>query len=345
MTYKRLLLLGFALCFVGVSAKSVTAHAADFSINSLVGNVGIAAVTNEEIDASKYLEYKNSSISSSWGYDKLGIANLGEGNLNVREEPNTASAIVGKMYNQAACEILEEVDGWYRIASGEVEGYVSADYIITGIEAKLLGMELAYTRAVVQVDGLNVRTGAGEEYDIITKVAKGHELEVMETTDGWVKCVLNTDEVYVKEEYVEVKEGLNTAITLSQYKYGMDVSDVRVDLCEYALQFVGNPYVWGGTSLTKGADCSGFVLSVFKNYGITLPHYSRSQSNYGTQISYKEALPGDLLFYGNSASTISHVAIYIGDGQIVHANDEKTGIIVSNAYYRTPVKACRLLED
>ena len=100
----------------------------------------------------------------------------------------------------------------------------------------------------------------------------------------------------------------------------------------------------GGTSLTKGADCSGFVLSVFKNYGITLPHYSKSQSNYGTEISYKDAQPGDLLFYGSSASSISHVAIYIGDGQIVHANDEKTGIIISNAYYRTPVKAVSLLD-
>ena len=343
MTYKKLLLLGFTLYLVG--SQSVTAQAADFSMNSLISNVGIAAVTNEVMDASKYLEYKDASVSSSWGYDELGIANLSEGNLNVREEPSTSGAIVGKMYNNAACEILEEVDGWYHITSGEVEGYVSAEFIITGIEAKVLGMELAYTRAVVQADGLNVRAGASEDAEIITKVAKGHELEVIEVADGWVKCVLNTDEVYVKEEYVEVKEGLNTAVTLSQFKYGTDVSDVRVDLCEYALQFVGNPYVWGGTSLTKGADCSGFVLSVYKNYGIKLPHYSRSQSNYGTEISYKDALPGDLLFYGNSKSTISHVAIYIGDGQIVHANDEKTGIIVSNAYYRTPVKACRLLED
>lgn len=343
MTYKKVLFLGIALYLIG--SESLTAQAADFSINSLVGNVGIAAVTNEEMDASTYLELQNSGVNTYWGYKELGIANLSEGNLNVREKPTKASAVVGKMYNHAACEILEETDGWYKISSGEVEGYVSAEYMITGIEAKLLGMEIAYTRAVVQVDGLNVRAGAGEEYDIITKVAKGHELEVIEVADGWVKCVLNTDEVYVKEDYVEVKEGLNTAITISQYKYGMDVSDVRVDLCEYALQFVGNPYVWGGTSLTKGADCSGFVLSVYKNYGFKLPHYSRSQSDCGTEISYKDALPGDLLFYGNSKSTISHVAIYIGDGKIVHANDEKTGIIVSNAYYRTPVKACRLLED
>lgn len=343
MSFKRVVLLGLAVYIFG--AGSLTLHAEDRSINGLIGNVGIAAITNEEMDESVYIELQNSGANTYWGYKELGIVNLEEGNLNVREKASKASAVVGKMYNQAACEILGEEDGWYHITSGEVEGYVSKDYIISGIEAKLLGMELAYTKAVVQVNNLNVREGAGEEYAVVTQVAKGHELEVMESMDGWVKCVLNTDEVYVKEEYVEIKEGLNTAITISQYKYGMDVSDVRVDLCEYALQFVGNPYVWGGTSLTKGADCSGFVLSVYKNYGFKLPHYSRSQSNCGTEISYKDALPGDLLFYGNSKSTISHVAIYIGDGKIVHANDEKTGIIVSNAYYRTPVKACRLLEE
>ncbi len=341
MTYKSLLVLGSALFLIG--SRSVTAEASD--INSLVGNVGIAAVTNEQMDASTYLEYQDASVSLSWGYDNLGIANLSSGNLNVREEPTTSSSVVGKMYNYAACEILEELDGWYHIKSGEVEGYVSAEFMITGIEAKLLGVDLAYTRAIVQVDGLNVRTGPGEDYDVLTSVSKGYEFEVIDRADGWVKCVLNLDEVYVKEEYVEIKEGLNEAITLSQFKYGMEVSDVRADLCEYALQFVGNPYVWGGTSLTKGADCSGFVLSVFKKYGIKLPHYSGSQATYGTNISYKDAQPGDLLFYGDAgSSTISHVAIYIGGGQIVHASDPKTGIIVSNAYYRTPLKARSLLD-
>ena len=340
MAFRKLLLVGFGVLLMG--SQSLTVDAADFSMNNLVGNVGIAAITNEVMEASKYLEYANTG-TTSWGYEELGIAVV-EGNLNVREEPSTSATIVGKMSNHAACEILEEVDGWYHITSGEVEGYVSAEFIVTGVEAKMIGMEIAYERAIVQADGLNVRTAPSEESEIVTKVARGHELEVIEVVDGWVKCALNTDEVYVKAEYVEIEEGLNTAVTLAQLRYGMEVSEVRVDLCEYAIQFVGNPYVWGGTSLTKGADCSGFVLSIYKNYGIELPHYSRSQANYGTEISYKDAQPGDLLFYGNSASTISHVAIYIGGGQIVHANDEKTGIIISNAYYRTPVKAVSLLE-
>lgn len=342
MAYKKWLFVGLGVLLIG--SRNLSVKAADLPVNSVFSNVGFAAVTNEVMDVSKYLEYAGSSVSNAWGYDELGIAVV-DGNLNVRENPNTSASIVGKMTNHTACEILEEVDGWYHITSGEVEGYVSAEFIVSGIEAKLLGMEIAYEKAIVLADALNVRAEASESATIVTKVAEGEELEVIEVMDGWVKCALNTDEVYVKAEYVEVTNGFKTAITMTQFKYGLEVSDVRADLCEYAIQFVGNPYVWGGTSLTKGADCSGFVLSVFKNYGITLPHYSRSQSNYGTEISYKDAQPGDLLFYGSSKSTISHVAIYIGDGQIVHANDEKTGIIISNAYYRTPVKAVSLLED
>lgn len=338
MTLKRFLFAGLGVLVV--SGQCVTLHASNLS----VGNIGIAAITNEVLDASEYLEYVDNYTGNSWGYDELGIAVV-EGNLNVREEPNTSSAIVGKMYNHAACEVIEEVDGWYHIVSGEVEGYVSSEFIVTGIEAKMIGLEIAYKRAVVQTNGLNVRSKPNEESEIITKVAKGEELEVVEELDGWVECMLNTDIVYVSKEYVEIADGLNTAITLAQFKYGKEVSEVRAELCEYAIQFVGNPYVWGGTSLTKGADCSGFVLSIYKNYGVELPHYSKSQSNHGTEINPSDAQPGDLLFYGSSKSSISHVAIYIGDGKIVHANDEKTGIIISNAYYRTPVKACSLLEN
>ena len=104
----------------------------------------------------------------------------------------------------------------------------------------------------------------------------------------------------------------------------------------YAMQFVGNPYVWGGTSLTNGIDCSGFTMQVYARYGVGLPHHAASQSAYGKRISASEAKPGDLFFYG-SGSSISHVGIYIGNGQIVHASNARTGIKISNAYYRTPI--------
>ena len=343
MLYRKLLIVGAAVLLMG--AKTVTLDAANVSLNNLISNVGVAAVIGEDMEASRYIEYAEENKRENWwGYKELGIAVVESGNLNVRSDASKSASIVGKMSNLSACEIMDEVDGWYKIVSGKVEGYVSKDFIATGVHAKVLGLENAYTRAIVQTDGLNVRSAASETSEVLTQVGKGEELEVIAVENGWVQCTLNADTVYVKEEFVEVKDGLTTAVTLAQLRYGKEVSEVRVDLCEYALQFVGNPYVWGGTSLTKGADCSGFVLSVYKNYGHKLSHSSRVQINEGTEISYKDAQPGDLLFYGSSRKNITHVAIYIGGGQIVHASDEKTGIIVSNAYYRTPVGACRILE-
>ena len=114
------------------------------------------------------------------------------------------------------------------------------------------------------------------------------------------------------------------------------------DVVNYALQFVGNPYVYGGTSLTNGTDCSGFTMSVYANFGVYLPHSSRAQANCGTEVSLSEVAPGDIIFYKNGGANIGHAALYIGGGQIVHASTEKTGIIVSSMYMSTPCKAIRV---
>ena len=114
------------------------------------------------------------------------------------------------------------------------------------------------------------------------------------------------------------------------------------DVCNFALQFVGNPYVYGGSSLTDGTDCSGFTMSVYANFGVYLPHSSKAQANCGTEVSLSEVAPGDIIFYKNGGTTIGHAALYIGGGQVVHASTEKTGIIVSNMYYSTPCKAIRV---
>jgi cell wall-associated NlpC family hydrolase len=123
---------------------------------------------------------------------------------------------------------------------------------------------------------------------------------------------------------------------MKELTYGDGVSDVRVDLVNYALQFVGNRYVWGGTSLTKGVDCSGFTMKVYQKYGISLPHHSGSQPSRGKKITRAQLQPGDLIFYASSGR-IDHVAIYIGNGQIVHAANSRDGIKISNAFYQTPV--------
>ena len=248
------------------------------------------------------------------------------------------------MPNHAACEVLG-VDGeWTQIQSGEVTGYVKTEYLVIGNEAAALAEQVKETVAKVTTTTLYVREEPNTDCSIVTSMPMGEELEVVEQLDGWVKVSIDSDEGYVSADYIEINTELPTAMTMTEVRYGQGVSDVRVDLVSYACQFVGNPYVWGGTSLTRGADCSGFVMSVFANYGVSLPHSSGSQAGCGTSISASEAQPGDLFFYGNG-SRINHVAIYIGNGQVVHASSPRTGIKISGAYYRNPVKVVRVLQN
>lgn len=281
--------------------------------------------------------------AEAYGYTNLGIAQV-DGNLNVRETPSTEADVVGKMPNNAGCEILEQDGEWTRIKSGKVEGYVSSEYLLSGDAALAKAQEVRQTVATVTTTTLYVREEPNTDSTIITMMPLGEELEVIETLDGWVKINVDSDEGYVSSDYVDISVELAKAQTMTEVRYGQGVSDVRVSLVSYATQFVGNPYVWGGTSLTRGADCSGFVLSVFANYGISLPHSSVAQANCGRKISASEAQPGDLFFYGNG-SRINHVAIYIGNGQVVHASSPKSGIKISGAFYRTPVKVVRVINN
>lgn len=302
------------------------------------GEIMISDKTAEDYELA-YERAKN----ANWGYTNLGIADVSD-NLNIRAIAAEDGRLVGKLPRNAACEVIDTDDTWAHIKSGSVEGYVSLDYLLTGVLAKFKAEELAVTVAKVNTDSLKVRAEANTESEVITLVAMGEELEVAAVEGDWVKVLLDNDEVYVSAEYVEVSAELGTAVTMTELLYGQGVSDVRVDVCQYAKEFIGNPYVWGGTSLTKGTDCSGFVMRVFQKYGVKLPRNSRAQANCGTTIKVSEAKPGDLIFYAKG-KTINHVAIYIGNGQVVHASSPKTGIKISNVSYRTPFKAVRILYD
>lgn len=293
----------------------------------------------QEDDAAKVL----ADAASEFGYTNLGIAQA-DGNINVRETPGTEAEIVGKLPNNAGCEIIGTDGEWTQIESGKVKGYVKSEYLLTGEAAVAKAQEVKQTVATVTTTTLYVRDEANTDSHVITMMPEGEELEVLEVLDGWVKINVDSDEGYVSSDYVSIATELPKAQTMTEVRYGQGVSDVRVSLVSYATQFVGNPYVWGGTSLTRGADCSGFVMSVFANYGISLPHSSRAQANCGTKISASDAQPGDLFFYGNGSS-INHVAIYIGGGSVVHASSPKSGIKISGAYYRTPVKVVRVINN
>lgn len=315
--------------------------------NLVLQQAGIASIFSVDLTQEEYVTIAKEAIGASWGYTNIGIANVESGNLNVRAEASAKGKLVGKMSKDAACEVLDidKETGWAHIKSGEVEGYVSTEFLLVGPEARLRANELVEKVVIADTDGLRVRDNADVNSAVMTQILKGEELEFVEELDGWYKVYVDSEEGYVSAEYAHVEESLDTAVTMTELLYGMGVSDVRVELCEYAKQFVGNPYVWGGTSLTKGADCSGFVLSVFKKYGVNLPHYSVSQSNSGTKISRDELQAGDLIFYADSSGTINHVAIYLGGNQVIHASNPKSGIKISKYNYRTPVKYVRILQD
>lgn len=279
------------------------------------------------------------------GYTNLGLANV-DNWLNVRKEASENGEIVGKMPKHAGCEVLEitEDGGWAHIKSGKVEGYCSTDYLITGQEAIDLAPECIKLLATVTTTTLFVRSEPSTEASIVTMVPLEEELEVEEDLDGWVKITIDEDEGYISKDYCHISEKFDSAVTIQELKYGMGVSELRVNMVKYAMKFLGNRYVWGGTSLTNGTDCSGFTMGIYRNFGISLPRVSRSQATVGKKITGGELRPGDLIFYGKG-NYINHVAMYIGNGQIIHAANKRSGIKISNAYYRTPVTMRRIISD
>lgn len=275
------------------------------------------------------------------GYKNLGIANV-DNYLNIRQEPGEDGKIVGKLPADAGCEILESENGWYHIRSGKVRGYVKSDYIITGEEAEKLAEQLKKTIATVNTVTVYIREEPNTDCTILTIVTADEELEVVEEGKDWIEVKLDDENGYVSAQYVDLSEELKKAMVYTETERSEGVSDSKYSLAQTALSYVGGRYVWGGTSLTNGVDCSGFTMQIMAKYGVYLPHSSRGQAGYGKSVSTSELQPGDLIFYG-SGSSISHVAIYIGNGQIVHASNSRDGIKVSNAFYRTPICCRRML--
>jgi cell wall-associated NlpC family hydrolase len=293
--------------------------------------------------------------------------------VNVRSTPSEQGEIVGKLYNNSAGNLLEEEDGWYKIRSGSVVGYVKGEYCVTGDEAIALAREVGTRIATVDTTTLKVRNGPGTEYTVLTLVPIEDDLLVVEELGDWVKVDVEEGEGYVHSDYVILstefvkaesreeeaarlaKEAAerraaqaaaarrnnnnttrNNNQTQTVFASG-EGSELGRAVANYGLQFVGNPYRYGGSSLTNGADCSGFVMSVYAAFGVALPHSSSADRRVGMAVDgLANAVPGDIVCYSG------HVGIYIGNGQIVHASTRRTGIIVSNANYRRVLAVRRI---
>ncbi|MCI9319593.1 MAG: SH3 domain-containing protein [Lachnospiraceae bacterium] len=286
--------------------------------------------------------------------------------VNVRSVPSEEGEIVGKLYNNSVGTFISEENGWYQITSGNVTGYVKGEFCVTGEGAVELARQVGTRIARVNTTTLKVRSEPSLEASVLGLIPLEDELVVLEETEGWVKVDVEEGIGWVSTEYVDLhsefvqaeskeeeearlakeeeerrrareaaaaraaENAANSGSSAPAQTYVVSGdSEMGSAVAEYALQFVGNPYVYGGTSLTNGADCSGFVMSVYANFGVSLPHSSSADRSQGAAVDgIGNAQPGDLVCYSG------HVGLYIGNGQIVHASNSRTGIIVSNADYR-----------
>ena len=306
--------------------------------------------------------------------------------VNVRDIPSTDGEVLGKLYDKSVGTFIEEQDGWYKISSGSVTGYVSAEYCVTGEEAIELAKQVGTRLAVVNTTTLKVRKEPSTEASVLMLVPIEEDLVVREELDGWVKVTCEEGEGYVSAEYVDLhtefvkaeskaeeearlkkeeeerkrareaaeravaqrnrttNNNNNTTTASTTRRADLYVvpeisgSGLGTDVAKYACQFVGNPYVYGGSSLTNGTDCSGFVMSVYSAFGVSLPHSSRADRNVGSAVEggLANAQPGDLVCYSG------HVALYIGNGKIVHASSPKVGIVISTANYNNVLAVRRI---
>jgi len=361
--------IDFFLSNDGTSVKNLQTETEGTASEKVIEETVIATTTKTIPEKERELAVKKEEE----GFKSLVIADVHD-YVNVRSLPDEGSEILGKLYDNSVGEFISEQNGWYEITSGSVTGFVKAEYCVTGDAAVAMAKEVGKRIATVNTTTLYVRQESNTDSSVIGMVPMGDQLLVMEEENGFAKVNIEEGDGYISLDYVTLstefvkaeskaeeearlakeeaerraaQEAANKAAAKKQATGAQTVvppvvsgsgSELGKSVADFACQFVGNPYVWGGTSLTNGADCSGFVMSVYANFGVSLPHSSAADRNVGYAVGgIENAQPGDIICYSG------HVAIYIGNGQIVHASTSKTGIIISNATYRSILSIRRIV--
>lgn len=384
-------------------------------------------MNTEEIAEAEMIEAENPEVAAAVEhevplvaseYADIAIAQVNN-YVNVRALPTTESEVLGKLYDKSAATVLETTeDGWYRIVSGNVEGYVKAEYVVVGDEELARAVSTRY--ATVTTTTLFVRMEPTTEAGVLTMLPEGDDLVALdESIEGWVKVATVEGDGYVSADYVSMSteyihaeskaeeearlareeaerqaaikaaeearrareaeeaarraqeqaakqqssstsrpsststgssngsggssnsgsagssnSGSSSGSTGSSNVGTSSVSNGQA-VVDYGMKFLGNPYVYGGNSLTNGTDCSGFVKGVYAAFGINLPRTSAEQRHVGYGVSLDAIQPGDIVCYSG------HVGIYAGNNTLLHASNEKTGITLTSPVTYRPVIAVR----
>lgn len=398
-------------------AQGVQAQTAD-AVEELQSNAAVARMMEPEMVAEEAWETaeiaENELPQTASEFADIAVAQVNH-YVNVRQEPDTESEILGKLYDKSAATVLETTeDGWYRITSGNVNGYVKAEYVVVGDEE--LARSVGTCLATVTTTTLFVRTEPTTEAKVLTMLPDGDDVVVTdESTEGWAKVSTADGDGYVALDYVtlsteyihaeskaeeearlarEEAERQAAARAAEEARKAREAEAARAAaeqeaarraaekqeakksgagsssgssagsssggsagsgsgssagqsaqtassngqaVVDYARQFLGNPYVYGGNSLTNGTDCSGFVKGVYAAFGINLPRTSSEQRSVGYAVSLSEIQPGDIVCYSG------HVGIYAGNNTLIHASNEKTGItLTSPVTYRSVLAVRRI---
>lgn len=351
----------------GAAAFSTRALEEGMTLNDLPALTIASGVSFAEVQDPEAISFAVAPDEEESEYANLAIAQVTD-YVNVRSLPNTDGEIVGKIYNGSVAQVLATAgdnDDWFQIISGDVEGFIKAEYFLYGEEAEAVIDQYVTYYATVLADRLNVREEQSADSRRIGYIDNGENVKVVEDCGDWLKVqYTDSKQGYVSAEYVSVHEEFVYAksieeerreeaerqalaaraqeaeqstpevigdITFPTNQYTSN-EELRTAIVDYAMQYLGNKYVHGGRSLAGGTDCSGFTSYIYKDFGYSLSRTPGGQySTNGRSVSYDEIQPGDIICYGKSKCT--HVGLYIGDGQIIHSANSRKGVIISAADY------------